>query len=147
MTHLFLFFVKILKIKNSISKIKIGTNIRIQLFKTAYKGWGIRVLDDVPKGHFISAYCGHIMSQRHSLIRDLEFSDKYFADLDLIETLRDLNRKSFREHQYLESESDSDPELRSFQSDRLPKRNLTYINKPDEFEYICLGSDEDEQGN
>ena len=86
------------------------------------------------------------MSQRHSLIRDLEFSDKYFADLDLIETLKDSNKNKYSSNdQY--SESESDPEQKSFQSNRLPKKNLPQNNnKSDEIEYICLASDEYEQG-
>ena len=87
------------------------------------------------------------MTQRHSLIRDLEFSDKYFADLDFINSLRDLNKKLYEYDYSSDNESnasDSDT-TRPFQSNRLPKRNLH--ETIDEIEYICLDSDEDEQGN
>lgn len=35
-----------------------GLQVRLQLFKTQNKGWGIRCLDDVAKGSFVCIYAG-----------------------------------------------------------------------------------------
>ena len=35
-----------------------GLQVRLQLFKTQNKGWGIRCLDDVAKGSFVYIYAG-----------------------------------------------------------------------------------------
>lgn len=35
-----------------------GLQVRLQLFKTQNKGWGIRCLDDVAKGSFLCIYAG-----------------------------------------------------------------------------------------
>lgn len=38
-----------------------GLQVRLQLFKTQNKGWGIRCLDDVAKGSFVCIYAGKEM--------------------------------------------------------------------------------------
>lgn len=35
-----------------------GLQVRLQLFKTQNKGWGIRCLDDIAKGSFVCIYAG-----------------------------------------------------------------------------------------
>lgn len=45
-----------------------GLQVRLQLFKTQNKGWGIRCLDDIAKGSFVCIYAGN------TLIKDLDFS-------------------------------------------------------------------------
>jgi len=37
-----------------------GLQVRLQLFKTQNKGWGIRCLDDIAKGSFVCIYAGRI---------------------------------------------------------------------------------------
>lgn len=39
-----------------------GLQVRLQLFKTQNKGWGIRCLDDVAKGSFVCIYAGEMTS-------------------------------------------------------------------------------------
>ncbi|KAG7272390.1 hypothetical protein CRUP_035585, partial [Coryphaenoides rupestris] len=51
-----------------------GLQVRLQLFKTQNKGWGIRCLDDVAKGSF----------------EGLEMGDEYFANLDHIESVENF---------------------------------------------------------
>lgn len=35
-----------------------GLTVRLQLFKTHRKGWGVRCMDDVDKGTFVCCYTG-----------------------------------------------------------------------------------------
>lgn len=47
-----------------------GLQVRLQLFKTQNKGWGIRCLDDIAKGSFVCIYAGN------ALKKDLDFIQK-----------------------------------------------------------------------
>jgi histone-lysine N-methyltransferase SETDB1 len=71
-----------------------GISLRIQLFKTSQKGWGLRCLDDVPKGAFICTYAGLLMTEEQSDIRGAEDGDEYFAELDFLHCLRNLMKNS-----------------------------------------------------
>lgn len=41
-----------------------GLQVRLQLFKTQNKGWGIRCLDDIAKGSFVCIYAGNPLRSR-----------------------------------------------------------------------------------
>uniref|UniRef100_A0A182SHU5 MBD domain-containing protein n=1 Tax=Anopheles maculatus TaxID=74869 RepID=A0A182SHU5_9DIPT len=62
---------------------------KLQVFNTSNKGWGIRCLNDVPKGSFICIYAGHLLTEDTSNkiceLSDNKSGDEYFADLDYIE--------------------------------------------------------------
>ena len=54
-----------------------GVTVRLQLFKTSNgKGWGVRCLDDVAQGTFISSYVGHLLSEEQSDIRGAVLGDE-----------------------------------------------------------------------
>uniref|UniRef100_A0A8K9X2E9 [histone H3]-lysine(4) N-trimethyltransferase n=1 Tax=Oncorhynchus mykiss TaxID=8022 RepID=A0A8K9X2E9_ONCMY len=59
-----------------------GLQVRLQLFKTQNKGWGIRCLDDVAKGSFVCIYAGKILTDDFADKEGLEMGDEYFANLD-----------------------------------------------------------------
>ncbi|KFV62153.1 Histone-lysine N-methyltransferase SETDB2, partial [Dryobates pubescens] len=40
-----------------------GIQVRLQVFNTEKKGWGVRCLDDIDKGTFVCTYSGRIMSK------------------------------------------------------------------------------------
>ncbi|XP_068281241.1 histone-lysine N-methyltransferase SETDB2 isoform X2 [Nyctibius grandis] len=40
-----------------------GIQVRLQVFNTAKKGWGVRCLDDIDKGTFVCTYSGRLMSR------------------------------------------------------------------------------------
>ncbi|XP_046859612.1 histone-lysine N-methyltransferase SETD2-like isoform X2 [Xenia sp. Carnegie-2017] len=42
-------------------KFQIGQRIRVEVFKTEKKGWGLRTLEDVKEHQFIMEYCGEVM--------------------------------------------------------------------------------------
>uniref|UniRef100_H9GIB6 SET domain bifurcated histone lysine methyltransferase 1 n=1 Tax=Anolis carolinensis TaxID=28377 RepID=H9GIB6_ANOCA len=64
-----------------------GLQIRLQLFKTQNKGWGIRCLDDIAKGSFVCIYAGKILTDDFADKEGLEMGDEYFANLDHIESV------------------------------------------------------------
>ncbi|XP_055595543.1 histone-lysine N-methyltransferase eggless [Uranotaenia lowii] len=83
---------------------------KLQVFKTSNRGWGIRCLNDVPKGSFICIYSGHLLTEEAGnnicQMNENKAGDEYFADLDYIETVEQL--KEGYETDVVESESEND---------------------------------------
>ncbi|XP_068866999.1 histone-lysine N-methyltransferase SETDB2 [Aphelocoma coerulescens] len=48
-----------------------GIQVRLQVFNTEKKGWGVRCLDDIDRGTFVCTYSGRLMS-RAEVLRDAE---------------------------------------------------------------------------
>uniref|UniRef100_A0A8C3URE6 Histone-lysine N-methyltransferase SETDB1 n=1 Tax=Catharus ustulatus TaxID=91951 RepID=A0A8C3URE6_CATUS len=67
-----------------------GLQVRLQLFKTQNKGWGIRCLDDIAKGSFVCIYAGKILTDDFADKEGLEMGDEYFANLDHIESVENF---------------------------------------------------------
>ncbi|XP_077433066.1 histone-lysine N-methyltransferase SETDB1-B isoform X1 [Vanacampus margaritifer] len=67
-----------------------GLQVRLQLFKTQNKGWGIRCLDDVARGSFVCIYAGKILTDDFADKEGLEMGDEYFANLDHIESVENF---------------------------------------------------------
>ena len=61
------------------------------MFKTEKRGWGIRCLDDIPKGQFICVYTGEVLNEQLANEMGKQNGDEYFAELDLVEVVK--NRK------------------------------------------------------
>lgn len=66
-----------------------GVDVRLQVFKTNDRGWGVRCLDDLAPGTFISTYSGELMHEKEA---DKRINSKdgtgyeYFAELDLVKS-------------------------------------------------------------
>ncbi|XP_020145979.1 histone-lysine N-methyltransferase SETDB2 isoform X6 [Microcebus murinus] len=43
-----------------------GPQVRLQVFKTEKKGWGVRCLDDIDRGTFVCIYSGRLLSRANS---------------------------------------------------------------------------------
>ncbi|KAM8920772.1 histone-lysine N-methyltransferase SETDB1 isoform 1-T1 [Pelodytes ibericus] len=80
-----------------------GLQVRLQLFKTQNKGWGIRCLDDIAKGSFVCIYAGKILTDDFADKEGLEMGDEYFANLDHIESV-----EAFKEGYESDVKSSSD---------------------------------------
>ncbi|PAA83414.1 hypothetical protein BOX15_Mlig012796g1, partial [Macrostomum lignano] len=65
-----------------------GLRNRLQVFRTARKGWGIRTLHDIPKGAFICIYAGEVYNEETAVRYGTELGDEYQAELDLIEIMQ-----------------------------------------------------------
>ena len=142
-----------------------GISIRLQLFKTPNKGWGLRCLDDLAKGAFICTYAGHLMTEDQSDIRGKELGDEYFAELDFVECLKkygmngeyessqsdsDSLNNSLPQHEHKNKKANINNSLLNSSSYQRPKSS-SFIPKKNQIESraditcIFLDSDEDEQ--
>ncbi|XP_048242082.1 histone-lysine N-methyltransferase eggless-like isoform X2 [Haliotis rufescens] len=64
-----------------------GLNLRLQVFKTEKRGWGLRCLDDIPKGGFICIYAGQLLTEGGANEDGKQYGDEYLAELDFIEVV------------------------------------------------------------
>lgn len=84
--------------------------VKMQLYRTKARGWGLQCLHDIPKGTFLSIYAGNLYTEKdaNALCQGLDHGDEYFAELDLIENAE--NRKEGYESGvvYPESEEEKD---------------------------------------
>lgn len=51
------------------------------------RGWGLRCLDDIPKGGFICIYAGQLLTDQGANEDGQQYGDEYLAELDYIEVL------------------------------------------------------------
>ena len=65
--------------------VQLGIRNRLQLFKTAQTGWGIRPLHDIPRGSFLCQYIAKMLTPEQG--NDGQKDDTYFAELDLIDDM------------------------------------------------------------
>lgn len=56
-----------------------GIKVRLQLYRTAKMGWGVRALQSIPQGSFICEYVGELISDAEADVRE---DDSYLFDLD-----------------------------------------------------------------
>lgn len=61
--------------------------MKLQVFKTGNRGWGLRCLNDVPKGSFICCYAGNLLTEQVANEAGTNLGDEYFAELDYIEVV------------------------------------------------------------
>lgn len=64
--------------------------MKLQIFKTGNRGWGLRCLNDVPKGSFICCYAGNLLTEQVANEAGENLGDEYFAELDYIEVVEGL---------------------------------------------------------
>ncbi|XP_046862056.1 histone-lysine N-methyltransferase SETDB1-like [Xenia sp. Carnegie-2017] len=62
-----------------------GIQIRLQIFKTKNRGWGLRTTDDIPAGSFVCTYAGYILNEELANQDGRKYGDEYMAELDYIE--------------------------------------------------------------
>ncbi|XP_016299844.1 histone-lysine N-methyltransferase SETDB1-A-like isoform X3 [Sinocyclocheilus anshuiensis] len=62
-----------------------GLQLRLELFMTQHKGWGIRCKDDVAKGTFVCVFTGKIINEDRMNEDDTVSGNDYLANLDFIE--------------------------------------------------------------
>ncbi|XP_047038698.1 histone-lysine N-methyltransferase SETDB1-A isoform X2 [Helicoverpa zea] len=64
--------------------------LKLQVFKTLNRGWGIRALNDVPKGSFLCVYAGNLLTDATANLDGLNEGDEYLAELDYIEVVEQM---------------------------------------------------------
>ncbi|CAG4949491.1 unnamed protein product [Parnassius apollo] len=70
--------------------------LKLQVFKTLNRGWGIRALNDVPKGAFLCVYAGNLLTDATANLDGLNEGDEYLAELDYIEVVEQM-KEGFEE--------------------------------------------------
>ncbi|KAK3101842.1 hypothetical protein FSP39_006755 [Pinctada imbricata] len=76
-------------------------SVRLQVFKTEKRGWGLRCLDDIPSGGFICIYAGQLLTEQGANEDGQQYGDEYLAELDYIEVVE-------RQKEGYESDANSD---------------------------------------
>ncbi|XP_003700184.1 SET domain bifurcated histone lysine methyltransferase eggless [Megachile rotundata] len=76
--------------------------LKLQVFKTAPRGWGIRCLNDIPLGSFICIYAGRLLTEQGANEGGKNYGDEYLAELDYVEVVEGI--KEGYESDVLESE-------------------------------------------
>lgn len=68
--------------------VQLPIQIKMQLYRTKDRGWGLECNHDIPKGTFICIYAGHLLREddANALATGTDHGDEYYAELDLIET-------------------------------------------------------------
>lgn len=49
-----------------------SSRVKLVLFKTKSRGWGIKTIDDIPKGTFIGIYTGELLTAKESVLRSCD---------------------------------------------------------------------------
>ncbi|KAL7299254.1 hypothetical protein TKK_0007844 [Trichogramma kaykai] len=65
-------------------------NLKLQVFKTAPRGWGIRCLNDIPLGSFICIYAGRLLTEQGANEGGKNYGDEYLAELDYVEVVESI---------------------------------------------------------
>ncbi|KAE9529074.1 hypothetical protein AGLY_012028 [Aphis glycines] len=71
----------------------------LQLFKTKKKGWGVRCLNDIPRGTFICCYIGNILNETNVDEQGINYGDEYLLDLDFIDKFKD-HKEDYEEYAF-----------------------------------------------
>ncbi|KAL0130171.1 hypothetical protein PUN28_002046 [Cardiocondyla obscurior] len=61
--------------------------LKLQVFKTGLRGWGIRCLNDIPHGAFICIYAGRLLTEQSANEGGKNYGDEYLAELDYVEVV------------------------------------------------------------
>ncbi|CAH0548832.1 unnamed protein product [Brassicogethes aeneus] len=81
-------------------------SLKLQVFRTHNRGWGIRCLNDVPQGTFICIYAGTLHTEQMANEDGMAYGDEYFAELDYIETVEKV--KEDYEAEAMETDDEDD---------------------------------------
>ncbi|XP_047542630.1 histone-lysine N-methyltransferase SETDB1-B isoform X2 [Vanessa atalanta] len=123
--------------------------LKLQVFKTLNRGWGIRALNDVPKGSFLCVYAGNLLTDATANLDGLNEGDEYLAELDYIEVVEQM-KEGYEEDipesikkldkKELESKASEETEEDEQSSDEETSNNKTDL-EDDDFEpgHIGLG--------
>ncbi|XP_067285746.1 histone-lysine N-methyltransferase SETDB1-A-like isoform X2 [Pseudorasbora parva] len=104
-----------------------GLQVRLELFMTQHKGWGIRCRDDMAKGTFVCVFTGKIVNEDQVNEDDTMSSNEYLTDLDFIEVV-EKQKEGYESEAYC-----SDTEVKSnktitMKTEQLRKKTLYQKN-------------------
>ncbi|MCI4395535.1 hypothetical protein PGIGA_G00181730 [Pangasianodon gigas] len=85
-----------------------GLQLRLEVFMTQHKGWGLRCLDDMSKGTFVCVFTGKVVKDEVVNAESAMSGNEYLANLDYIEGVEKL-KEGYESEAYcsdIEEESD-----------------------------------------
>ncbi|XP_017070234.2 histone-lysine N-methyltransferase eggless [Drosophila eugracilis] len=95
--------------KNCLNRVvQFSLEMKLQVFKTSNRGWGLRCVNDIPKGAFICIYAGHLLTETMANEGGQDAGDEYFADLDYIEVAEQLKEGYESEVEHSEPDPEED---------------------------------------
>ncbi|KAJ8953721.1 hypothetical protein NQ314_007331 [Rhamnusium bicolor] len=100
-------------------------SLKLQVFKTHNRGWGIRCLNDVPQGSFLCIYAGTIHTEQMANEDGMAYGDEYFAELDYIETV-----EKFKDDYEAEALEDDDYKEKSLPPEEEEEEEPTQVVRP-----------------
>lgn len=103
-----------------------GIRLRMQIRKTLSKGWGVHVLDDVPKGSFICTYSAELLDDADQY----GDCDMYFADLDYITLLEEVKQDMDKQEDRCDEGVASDVENSDDEDATAGKNDLRSKKRP-----------------
>lgn len=110
--------------------------LKLQVFKTGPRGWGIRCLNDIPHGAFICIYAGRLLTEQGANEGGKNYGDEYLAELDYVEVVEGF--KEGYESDVLE------PEMPTSPTEKDNKKKTTDVSdEEDNTKESTNGSDED----
>lgn len=104
-------------------------SLKLQVFKTAKRGWGIRTLNDIPGGTYICNYVGNLFCTEEGNKHGKDFGDEYFAELDMIEIVE--CRKEGYESDVSDEGFRDDPSSDFSTSEYSPSEDKEFIRQLD----------------
>lgn len=98
--------------------VQLPIQIKMQLYRTKNRGWGLECCHDIPKGTFICTYVGYLYPEReaNALCTNESHGDEYFAELDYIENVQGL-KEGYEAGVQFESDDDDDDDEKNSDSD------------------------------
>ncbi|XP_063715483.1 histone-lysine N-methyltransferase SETDB1-like isoform X3 [Symsagittifera roscoffensis] len=104
------------------SVVQLGLQVRLELFMTEKKGWGVRSLDYIPAGTFICNYSGELMTKFAAEMAAMVTGDTYLMNLDFMEKAGTLKEDEDGSQDDIE-EDEEDYELDEEDDEQFLRRN------------------------
>ncbi|KAK3525485.1 hypothetical protein QTP86_032367 [Hemibagrus guttatus] len=106
-----------------------GLQLRLEVFMTRHKGWGLRCLDDMSKGTFVCVFTGKVVKDEVVNAESAMSGNEYLANLDYIEGVEKLKEGYESEAHCSDKEEESDKKtLVTMTTGALKKHNVFLMN-------------------
>ncbi|XP_058261294.1 histone-lysine N-methyltransferase SETDB1-A [Hemibagrus wyckioides] len=89
-----------------------GLQLRMEVFMTQHKGWGLRCLDDMSKGTFVCVFTGKVVKDEVVNTESGMSGNEYLANLDYIEGVEKLKEGYESEAHCSDKEDETDKKTR-----------------------------------
>uniref|UniRef100_A0A8C1S167 [histone H3]-lysine(4) N-trimethyltransferase n=1 Tax=Cyprinus carpio TaxID=7962 RepID=A0A8C1S167_CYPCA len=121
-----------------------GLQLRLELFMTQHKGWGIRCKDDVAKGTFVCVFTGKIVNEDRMNEDDTVSGNDYLANLDFIEGVEKLKEGYESEAYCSDTEVESNKKTITMKTGPLWKNTLYQEDSSSSEEPMELDTEQEE---